>query len=264
VLASSSRLRGEDLNTQLINATVKITDSKSTATAFILSRPAPGNPQKNQFVLITAAHALASTTSDEVTLFFRRQETEGIYKKLPVRIPIRKDRKPLWTRHPTADVAVMLVVPPSECGVPLLSLELLATDDLLRKNEIHPGDTLASLGYPHRVEANEAGFPILRNGPIASYPLLPTKTQKTFLVAMNSFEGDSGAPVYLAERRRQSGEKQSAIETRLILGLVVGQHFMDEEAKLIYEAIKVRHRLGLAIVAHAAFIKETIERMPGN
>ncbi len=32
--------------------------------------------------------------------------------------------------------------------------------------------------------------------------------------------------------------------------------------KMIYGTTKVRHRLGLAIVIHASFIRETMERLP--
>ncbi|MEY4613835.1 MAG: hypothetical protein RL179_1808, partial [Planctomycetota bacterium] len=48
-------------------------------------------------------------------------------------------------------------------------------------------------------------------------------------------------------------------DTRIILGLVSAQHFLDEDIKLIYGTSKIRHRLGLAIIIHAALIKETIE-----
>ena len=201
-------------------------------------------------------------SGDEATLFVRRQESEGVYKKVPVALPIRKAGRNLWTKHPTEDVAAMSILLPKEADMPNLPLDLLASDDALKKYDIHPGDNLMCLGYPHRVEGNIAGFPILRNGPIASFPLLPTKTNKTFLMSMNTFEGDSGGPVYLAESNRRVGNKKE--EVRLIVGLVVGQHFLDEEAKLIYGTTKLRHRLGLAIVAPAPFIKDTIERLPGN
>jgi hypothetical protein len=43
------------------------------------------------------------------------------------------------------------------------------------------------------------------------------------------------------------GDGKSA-EIRLIRGLVTGQHFLDEDMKMIYGTTKVHHRLGLAIV----------------
>jgi hypothetical protein len=68
---------------------------------------------------------------------------------------------------------------PDESDLPRLATDLLATDRELKKFRVHPGDTVAFLGYPHRVEANEAGFPVLRSGAIASFPLIPgTERQK--------------------------------------------------------------------------------------
>jgi hypothetical protein len=263
-LMGPSFASADDLNTQLMNATVKIAHEKSTATAFFLSRPALDDPQKTQFLLVTAAHVLETAPGDAVTLFFRRQDGEGVYEKVPVKLVVRSEGKPLWTKHPTADIAVLSLVPPSWTQVPKVSLDLLASDEALKAAAIHPGDTVMSLGYPHLVEGNGAGFPILRSGPIASFPLMPTKTTKTFLVSMNTFEGDSGGPVYLSDANRSSSDGKPAREARLILGLVVGQHFLDEEAKMIYEAVKIRHRLGIGIVVHASLIKETIARLPAQ
>jgi hypothetical protein len=251
----------DDLNTQLMLATVKIANERSTATAFLLHRPVNGRPE-GQYVLVTAAHVLEQMVGDTATLFFRHREAEGVYKKLPLKLDVRKAGKPLWTKHPAVDVAALAVVPPPGADVPKLSLELLATDEDLKRYRVHPGDTVMGLGYPHRFEANEAGFPVLRSGPIASFPLWPTRTTKTFLMHYNAFEGDSGGPVYLADPGRLVGGKRQPQEVRLLLGLVVGQHFIDEQVKMLYETRKVRHRLGMAIVVHASFIRETVERMP--
>jgi V8-like Glu-specific endopeptidase len=239
---------GEDLNTQLMRATVKISHDKSTATGFVLTKD-------KRYLLVTAAHVFNKTPDDETTVVFRSKQAEGEYTKEPTKLVIRKNGKPLWTKHPTEDVAAIWVVPPKNADLAQLTTDLLVTDDQLRKHKIHPGDKLACLGYPHRVEASKAGFPLLRDGPIASFPLLPTAKTKTFFMSMNTFEGDSGGPVYLARLNQTT----PGGEVRLVVGLVSGQQFLDEEAKLIYGTTKIRHRLGLAIVVHASFIKETVD-----
>jgi hypothetical protein len=80
---------------------------------------------------------------------------------------------------------------------------------------------------------------------------------KTFFLSANTFEGDSGAPVYLSRPNQIGPDREE--DVRLIVGLVSGQQFLDEEAKMIYGTSKVRHRLGFAIVVHASFIRETID-----
>jgi V8-like Glu-specific endopeptidase len=253
VLASSALAEVEDLNTELMRATVKISHDKSTATGFVLS-----NGKDKNLILVTAAHVFENTPGAETTVVFRSKQADGEYKKEPTKLVIRQDGKPLWTRHPTEDVAVIWVVPPKNADLALISTDLLATDEQLRKYKIHPGDTLAYLGFPHREEGNKAGFPLLRAGPIASFPLVPTMKTKTFFLSANTFEGDSGAPVYMSRPSRTDPDRE---EVRLIVGLVAAQRFLEEEMKMIYGTTKVRHRLGLAIVIHASFISEAIQKL---
>ena len=235
----------DDLNTQLMRATVKIQHEKSTATGFILFRA-----RDESFLLVTAAHVFDNTPGDETSVVFRTRVAEGEYAKQPTKLAIRKDGKPLWAKHPTEDIAAIQVAPPKSVDLPRLSTDLLATDERWRLLEIHPGENVAYLGFPHREESSGAGFPLLRAGPIASYPLRPTAKIKTFYLSANTFEGDSGGPVYL------SRDKENV---QLILGMVVAQRFLDEEMKMVYGSTKLRHRLGLAIVVHAGFIRETID-----
>lgn len=253
-------IHADDFHTEMIRATVKLQHDKSTATGFILRQPRLDPAGESRWVLITAAHVLERSSDDETTLVYRVREAEGVYRKEPVPLGIRKGGQLLWTQHATEDVAAIVVTPPEKADLPEISTDRLASDERLRQHEIHPGHAVTCLGYPHRVEANQAGFPILRPGSIASYPLIPSTVNKTFLLSANTFEGDSGGPIYLAEpgnRQDQKGE-----EIRLILGLMHGQHFLDEDMTMVYGSSKVRHRLGLGIVVQAAFIRETLEKLP--
>jgi hypothetical protein len=68
--------------------------------------------------------------------------------------------------------------------------------------------------------------------------------------------------VFLADSRRYLAGKEKPEDVRLILGLVWGLRFLDEEMKMISGTTKIRHRLGLAVVLQAPFIRETIDRVP--
>lgn len=252
LLIAPAAAADEDVHTLMMRATVKLVHNSSTATGFILAAP-----EGNKFILVTAAHVLEQTHGDETQVQFRRQQTPGVYSKELLKLTIRKEEKPLWTKHPTEDVAALAIVPPAGVDLPPVPTTLLASDQSLAERKVHPGDNLACLGFPHRNESSDAGFPLLRDGVIATFPLLPTAKTRTFWASLNIFEGDSGGPVYLVRPAGADGA-----EVRLILGIAVGQRFLDEEAKLVYETVKIRHRLGLALVVHASAIKETIDRLP--
>jgi hypothetical protein len=211
-------------------------------------------------ILITAAHVLEMTQDKETTIVYRVAEDEGVYRKETMTLTIRKDDKPAWVKHPAEDVAALVVALPANADLAEVSVDLLANDDLLRRHRLNPGRMTSCLGYPHRVEANGAGFAILRTGPIASFPLIPSAANSRFMLSTNTFEGDSGGPVYLYEPGQ--GHDETSPDVRLILGLMHGQHFLDEEMTMVYGSSKLRHRLGLGIVVQAAFIRETIELLP--
>jgi hypothetical protein len=251
----------EDFSTLLMRGTVKVANPKSTGTGFVLTQPGADATKKERLVLVTAAHVFEKMAGNEASVIFRTREAEGVYKKRPLKLNIRLGDKPMWTKHPTEDVAVIAIEPPAGADVPRIGVDLLATDEALKKHAVAPGNRVSFLGYPHQVEGNEAGFSILRSGPIATFPLWPTKTNKKFMVSANTFEGDSGSPVCLAERRREPGKSEPQ-EVRLILGLVIQHYFYKEESRLVYSTSSMKHLLGLGVVIQAPFISETLERLP--
>lgn len=241
--------------TELVMATVRLANLKSTATGFVLSRPRPKDAATNQFVLVTAAHVLEISDGEEMTVNFRRKVAEGEFAKAPAPLKIRSEGKPLWQRHAKQDVAAIVVEPPAGVEFPRLSVDLLATADDL--SGIEPGDLVRCVGFPHATvfEPNQAAFPVVRLGCIASYPLLPLEKEPTFLVDYNTFEGDSGGPVYW---KQEGGDKASF----KILGLVQGQHFFNQRFEFTYESGEFRKQLGLAIVTQAQAIRDTIGQLP--
>jgi hypothetical protein len=258
-----ARGQAADFDTRLMLSTVKLASPASAGTAFVLSRPAPGEGAAVQYLLVTAEHMLEHVRGDATTVIFHKRKADGGYAKVPLKVPVRRDGKLLWTRHPTADVAVLPVTPPDDARPPGVGVDLLASDADLARLDVHPGDALRCVGYPHpnQFESGAAGFAVVRAGCVASFPLFPTAKTRTFLGEFNVFEGDSGAAVYLAAERYRAGTAGAQASAGLILGLVSGQHFLDEEFRMVYQSGKFRHRMGMAIVVHASAVKETIERL---
>lgn len=251
-----------EINSLLMRATFKIAGPESLGTVFIVGRPVPGDEKMVFFVLVTAAHVLRDIKGDEAVLFLRIRRGED-FLKLHHTVKVRHEGKARWTEHPDADVAVMYVSVPSEVDIQAIPLSFLATDQALKKYEIHPGDALSCLGFPYGAEANEAGFPVLRSGEIASYPLTPTAKIKTFLFDFRVFGGNSGGPVYFVGSNRTYGGGTMLGETiQFLAGLVSQEKILEEEIKSLTETRKAKHPLSLAVVVHAAMIREAIEILP--
>lgn len=240
--------------TDLVLATVRLSNPKSTATAFILHRPAePGQPARP--VLVTAAHAFERSEGEEMSVLYRRREPDGSFVKAPAPVKVRMEKTPLWTKHATQDVAVLPIELPPGIDVPVLALDCLANDEDLQTGE--PGDLVRCVSFPHGAvfEPNAAGFPVVRLGCIAGYPLVPVERQ-SLLVDYNTFEGDSGGLVYW-EKPDSTGKPVCKI-----LGLIQGQHMFNQRYEFPYETGEFRKQLGLAIVVQAQAIRETIGQLP--
>lgn len=250
-----------EINTILMRSTFMITGGGSTGTAFILGKPVKENKSAAYYVLVTAAHVLNGIKGEKAFLMLRRRSGDS-FIKVPYPIQIRHGSTPLWTQHPEMDVAAMYVSLPSDIDIQLLPIGLLATDETLKEFEIHPGDHLSCLGFPLGAEANDAGFPILRSGQIASYPLVPIKSVKTFLYDFNVFEGNSGGPVYFVDSNRSYAGATHIGKIQFLMGLVSQQKFIEEQVQSLRQTFQERYQLGLAVVIPAAFIKETIGRLP--
>jgi S1-C subfamily serine protease len=179
----------------------------SFGTVFIIARPRPNViPVQGIAVLVTAAHVLDGIQGDMATLHLRQRvdDKTNRWVQIPFQIQIRSNNQPLWARNPAADVAAMNVTLPDfvvKQIKPITPL-MFVDDEKLLEYKVNPGDEVRCLGYPLGVQSNEAGFPVLRSGKIASYPLTPTAQTKTFLVDLRIFKGNSGGPVFFVENNR--------------------------------------------------------------
>jgi len=256
--------RDIELNTLLMQSTFMLAgqskeekDKIKFGTGFIIGRSQKNNPGKSKYVLITAAHVFEDFRGPKATIFLRTQKEDGSYEKTPYEFMIfDESNKPLWVRHPDKeiDVAAMYIAIPKKAKFSLIPTKLLCDDINLEKFEIHPGDELFCLGYPLGVQSQLGGFPILRSGKIASYPLIPIKTVKKFYFDFQVYDGNSGGPVYFIQTSRYYDGKIHFGETiHFIAGLVSAQ-----AGSKLYNNQPVY----LAEIIPSPFILETVNLLP--
>jgi hypothetical protein len=247
-----------DLSVDLIKATVQLEQplgdgSRTVGTGFLVSAPTPDG--KPRTVLVTAAHVLERMPSMSARIGYRIQGSEGVWRYDPEALRIRDGDHPLWTKHPTRDVAAMVVEAPPEFAKAAIPLNYLAQDDTFNRYNLGPGDEMMALGFPRGLSANTAGFPILRSGRVASYPLAPASNFPTFLMDFSVFPGNSGGPVFMAEAARRRPGASESQEVQFVAGLLTQQVELSGE------------RLEIGIVTHAKFIRETLallDQLPGS
>lgn len=244
-----------DLTVGLIKATVQLDQpinatERKVGTAFLVNAPAPdGRPRT---VLVTAAHVLDGMPAAQARIGWRVETPDGGWRFAPQALRIREDDgDPLWTKHPERDIAVMAITAPSEFAEAAIPLGWLANAYALDAWQVGPGDELMTLGYPHGYSANTAGFPILRTGRVASWPLTPIRAFPTFLLDFNVFPGNSGGPVFWTpSARKLPGTAQP--EHPFIAGVLVQEMRVGGET------------VGIGIVAHAEYVREAIAVMDGT
>lgn len=263
IILGVSTVLAADLNTIMMEATCKIGDERGPlGTGFVIGKPDKNNPLRAFYTLVTADHVLRAARGDTVVLTFRQKQEDESWKRIEIPVQIRNGTKELWQKHPEADVAAMFIRLPNNVVTTLLTTDFLMDDAKLKEYEIHPGLELLCLGYPFGVEANAQGFPILRSGRIASYPIIPTKDHKTFLFDFPVFLGNSGGPVYFVQHHPTYGGV-CHIGTTIygVIGLVVEARYITEKIQKIYETTETAYPLQLGEVIHASFIKELINSM---
>ncbi|MDB5417695.1 MAG: hypothetical protein JWP50_1114 [Phenylobacterium sp.] len=241
-----------DLAVDLMHATVQLEQplgngTRTVGTGFLISDPGPdGTPRT---VLVTANHVLEGMPGSTAKIGFRIENTDGSWNYSPTPVRIRDaSGHELWTHHPSRDVAALVITAPPEFAKAAIPQAYLAGDDTFTTYQVGAGDEMMALGFPRGLAANQAGFPILRAGRVASYPVAPAKIFPTFLLDFAVFPGNSGGPVFMTDqdhRRAAAG----AAAPEFIAGLLTQQVELNNE------------RLEIGIVTHAKFIRETLARL---
>ena len=105
----------------------------------------------------------------------RTESADQSYSRKETSITIRDGTTPRWKRHPDLDIAALPVQLPAGVAVTPLSYEQLADAAWVAEKNLRVGQAVSIPCYPAQLEANDAGWPILRHGTVASYPLYPVE-----------------------------------------------------------------------------------------
>jgi hypothetical protein len=242
-----------DLSQQLIYATVQLEQplgngTRTVGTGFLITAAGPdGSPRT---VLVTANHVFDKMPGPIAHIGYRVANADGSWTYSPQNLRIRDAAgHELWTHHPSRDVAAISVTAPAAFAKAAIPEDYLASDDTLNKYQVGAGDELMALGFPRGLSANQAGFPILRSGRIASYPIAPAKIFPTFLMDFAVFPGNSGGPVFMSQDSRRKSSAQTPQDAQFIAGLLTQEVELNSE------------RLEIGIVTQAKYIRETIDRV---
>jgi hypothetical protein len=246
LLLVSQSLAGEPLE-DFMSATFRVAGKTHSGTGFLVAVKKEETQPANRVALVTAAHVFEQMP-ERADLMLRSEHAEKGFVRAALSIPVRNGDKPLWVRHPTLDIAAVWVDLPENVAAKPLSLDQLADEKSLLEKRIKVGQETWIPCFPAKLEANEAAWPVLRRGTIATHPLVPVKYAKTMLIDFTTFGGDSGAPVAVIQNDRP-----------LVVGLVLAMHRQSDKATLPFEERTVHTPLGLSIVAQAVFIRETLD-----
>ena len=125
---------------ELCNASFRITDKTSSGTCFLVSPPAGSSCPTNTVFLVTCAHTLDGMPGKQCFLIMRKQ-TNGTYERQEFPLEIRSGDKALWTKHGSADLAVMKVTLPCD-----LTWTTSSFDRLAREEDFHSRISLGAVG----------------------------------------------------------------------------------------------------------------------
>ena len=107
----------------------------------------------------------------------------------------------------------------------------------------------------------EPGYPLIRSGVLATYPITPTLEKQFFLFDFEIFPGNSGSPVFIQERSRLLSDG-NFYKLQTVVGIVSEEIKNKTTTVSDVKTEVLSERLHLAIVFHASLIRQTIESMP--
>jgi S1-C subfamily serine protease len=240
-----------DFTTAMIQATSPVASAPGgpalTGTGVLVSDPAPDGAPR--VVLVTARHVLQNMPDGQVYLGLHLRNPDGSWRLEWRAEPSADQGRPLWTQHPAYDVAVLPVTVPPEAAEAAIPVSWFADADTFTREDVEAGDAVEVLGYPAGYAADGRGFPVLRLGHMASYPLTP-RSEGTFLVDFPVVSGNSGGPVFTS---RRVGKRPALVGAE-------GPQPDEFVAGIIAQQITPGGQpIALGLAVHALYVRQTLQ-----
>jgi hypothetical protein len=284
VLFASVPSGGQALNEAFLQSTVLVSYSAGpgktpTGSGFFVFRHLQGD--QGHVILVTNRHVLPPEGTEKtitVRVFTKAGEKAEVRR---VDVPVvGSDGRYLSNvrlhQDKAFDIAVVNAtetIVKEKVQASWIPLDLFATSEKLKAENITVGDDIFLLGYPDAIFDPRNVSPILRTGVIATVPTegyafneslrkrfgLPERIEG-FLIDANVFPGSSGSVVILKQQSATIGPGgatvvSSAKKTPYVLGIVSGS------IPIADAALGSVQRMGLGIVYSAEAIRATIERL---
>jgi Trypsin-like peptidase domain len=272
------------LNEAFLQSTVLVMfqsspNMSSVGTGFFVFRPLEGD--KGHVLLVTNKHVLppvGQPKSVQIRVSIGSSDkTEIRLIEIPV-VDINGKYLPNVKTHPKAgfDVAVINVtdaIVKEHVQGTWLPLDLFATSEKLKNENITVGDDIFLLGYPDAIFDARNVSPVLRTGVIATVPTQGYAFNETlrqrfglpdridgFLIDANVFPGSSGSVVILKQQATTMGPQGETVisgakKIPYVLGIVSGS------IPIADSALGTVQRMGLGIVYSADAIRAVIEQL---
>ena len=238
---------GQDPLEDTLAGTFRIHSGGHSGTCFLVADPQAGNDPR-AVVIVSAAHVFEGAPGPECQIVLRAVGPDETYARREFPVSLKDGDKAKWKKHPEVDVGAIRWRLPEGVVAKPFRVEQITDEAYVKDRQLRVGQDVFIPGYPAKLEANDAGFPVLRKGIVATYPLFPLKSAKMILVDAKTFGGDSGAPVVMV----------TGNDARVI-GLIHGMQRQSDKIVLPFEERTMHTPLGLAIVVQGAFIRDTLD-----
>ncbi len=233
---------------QAFDATFRITNGRTSSTAFLVQLEPDEGEEGSRTVMVTTAHSLEGMPEAKCSIMLRVRNEDATYSRKETAIALRDGDKRLWVRHPDLDIAALPIDLPEGTAARPVCLAQVADASWASEGRLRVGSDVFIPGYPATTESNDAGWPVLRRGVVATHPLAPVQSAQRMFVNATTFGGDSGAPVVLIHENRA-----------VVVGIVTGMQRQTNRSRMPFEERVTHMPLALAVTLQAPFIRDTIE-----